>query len=85
MLTVAERSAILETAISRYVKQGYIVQTRSDVSAQLIKKKRLSVFWALVYTVLFVAPLFIYLLWYLMAKDKAVYLFVDESGRVQAQ
>lgn len=85
MLTVPQRSAILETAIARYVHQGYIVQSRSEVAAQLIKKKRLSIWRALFYALLFVAPLLIYILWYLITPDKTVYILVDEKGKVRVQ
>jgi len=82
MLTNAQRAQALETAIAGYVRKGFIVQSRSEFSAQLIKHKKFSLFWALFWLIMAVLPFFIYLLYYLAKKDQSVYLYVDEYGRV---
>ena len=88
-LDEAARSATLDAEIQRYVADGYRLTVRTATTAQLVKPKRWSWGWALVWLVIGVLTiglgLVAYIVWFLLiARDKTVYLSVDISGRVTA-
>jgi len=72
----------LNKQIEEYVKKGYRVQTQTPSTAQLVKPKSFSLFWAFVWFLLFGFGLVIYLLHYVAKKDKAIYIEVNEEGKV---
>ena len=76
-MEVQERAAILEKVIAYYVRHGYRVVARTDVSAQLVKPKEFSFLLAMV------SLLVAYLLYYLAKKDQTLYVFVTEEGKVR--
>ena len=75
-LSIEERSEILGREINRYVRQGYRVVSRTDTTAQLVKPKEFSLFWAII------GFLFLYLLYYLSKKDETLYLEVLPNGQI---
>jgi hypothetical protein len=77
-LSLDKRREILLREIAGYVKKGYRVLSQTDTTAQLVKPKRFSCFWAIV------GILIIYLIWYWSRKDLLVYLSIDPSGKVTA-
>jgi len=79
--SLEERRAILQREINNYVRRGFRVVSQTDTTAQLIKPKRISLFWAIVWTFLIVG-IILYLLWYIVQRDQSVYLEVDEHGRI---
>lgn len=84
-LTEAERSAELDAEIQRYVRNGYRVVSRTPTTAQLIRPKTFSVVAAIFWTLILLVGLLIYLLIYAAQSDEAVYLTVDDYGRVHRQ
>lgn len=82
MMTEAERSAILDAEIMRWVTGGYRLQTRTATTAQLVRPKTFSVALALLGLLLFVFGLVAYLLWYVAQSDESVYLAVGEDGTI---
>ena len=82
MLTVAERSAILEDAIQRYQKGGFHLVSRTDTSAQLYRPKQFSCCLAII-LVFLVIGIILYLIYYLTKKDDSVFLEVDEYGALR--
>ena len=64
----------LDTRISHYVRKGYIVQCQTGTSAQLVKPKKFSFFWAFVWFMCFGVGLLVYLLYYWAKRDHVVYL-----------
>jgi LysM repeat protein len=84
-LSVEERTALLERHIRHLVRRGYRVTSRTEVTAQLVKPKEFSLLWALIWlgVTLCVCGLGIlfYLLYYLVQKDKTIYLEVDPYGQ----
>jgi hypothetical protein len=70
-----QRRAILQAGINSYIGKGYRVISQTDTTAQLVKPKKLSILLAL-------CTLGLALLWYLVKKDKTVYLQVDQFGRL---
>jgi len=75
-LTTDARADILEHEIQKYLQQGYIVQTRTETTAQLIKKKRFSFILALFLNLL-------YVFFYLSDKDKTAYIQVNRQGQIE--
>ena len=79
-----ERSAILDAEVMKYVRMGYEVRARTQTTAQLVKPKKFSFIWALVWFLLFGIGLIIYLLYYWGKRDQAIYLEVDERGTIRS-
>lgn len=73
----------LENEISKYVKQGYRVVSKSDNSAQLVKPKRFSLLWASAWFLLFGIGLIFYLFYFARQKDQTIYLSVDDKGHIK--
>ncbi len=74
--------AILQAEINRYVKKGYRVTSQTARSAQLVKPKKFSIIWAMVWLLLVVLPFVIYLIYYTAKRDQQLYLTVDEQGKI---
>lgn len=82
-LSLQDRQAILDREVAGYVRSGFIVQMRTETTAQLVKPKKFSLFWALLWLILGIgAGFIIYILWYASRRDESVYLEVDERGKV---
>lgn len=73
----------LEPVVRAYVRQGYIVVSRTGSTAQLLKRKSFNFLIALILFILGVVPGVIYILWYMAAKDESLYLEVDAKGHVK--
>ena len=82
LLSLEERSAILDVAVMKYVRMGYEVRSRTQTTVQLVKPKKFSFFWALVWFLLFGIGLIVYLLFYWSERDQTIYLEVDEHGTI---
>ncbi len=81
-MDIQQRRDILQREITGYVKRGFVVQSQTDTTAQLIKRKKFSFLWAFVWLLAAGVGLVVYLIWYAAKRDQAVYLAVDEAGRV---
>jgi hypothetical protein len=79
-----ERSRRLEEELQQYARDGFFVQNRTATTAQLIKPKKFSFIWALVWFLLFGIGLIVYLLYYWGKRDQTVYLAVDERGNIRS-
>lgn len=74
----------LQAEIDLLVRQGYRVASQSESAAHLVKAKKFSIIWALIWFVLAVFPFVIYLLYYVFKWDHRVYLIVDPAtGKVE--
>lgn len=85
MLTVAERSARLETEIRRYVREGFWVQARTDTSARLVRPKQMhpAVVWASFLLIGIGVFIFIaYYLYFLGKRDQVIEISIDAEGNV---
>jgi len=78
----SDPEAILLAEINRYVQLGYQVTSQTARSAQLVKPKRFSVMWAIIWFVLAVVPFVIYVLVYMFKWDHHVLISVDEEGHI---
>jgi hypothetical protein len=59
----------IDSVITGYLAQGFIVANRTPTSATLQKKKEFKVMWAVIGFILCLLPLLIYLLIYAMQPD----------------
>jgi len=82
VLTIEERSAILERAIRDYQKRGWRLIARTEITAQLYKPKEFSCCLAIILVFLIIG-IILYLIYYLTKKDSTVYIEVNEHGKVK--
>ena len=80
----AERSRELEEEIAQYMHEGFFVRQRSATTAQLIRPKKFSFIWALLWFLLFGIGIVVYLIYYAAKQDEGRYVEVDEYGAVKA-
>jgi hypothetical protein len=80
----AERSRELEEEIAQYMHEGFFVRQRSATTAQLIRPKKFSFIWALLWFLLFGIGIVVYLIYYAAKQDEGRYVEVDEYGTVKA-
>ena len=66
----------METSISSYVAQGFVVMNKTEVSAMLSKKKEFSIPIAIVGFLVCGVGLLIYAVVYAMQKDKVVEILI---------
>ena len=81
-LSLDERSAILDAEVMKYARRGYEVRSRTQTAAQLVRPKKFSFIWALLWFLVFGVGILVYVLYYLGKSDQTVYLQVDERGKV---
>ena len=82
-LSVQERSNILDDQVRNYVQGGYRVESRTPTTAQLVRPKKFSFLWALLWFLLFGIGILVYVAYYLAKSDQTVYLEVDDEGKVR--
>ena len=82
-LSVQERSNILDDEVRNYVQRRYRVESRTPTAAQLVRPKKFSLLWALLWFLLFGIGILIYVAYYLAKSDQKVYLEVDDAGKVR--
>jgi multisubunit Na+/H+ antiporter MnhB subunit len=83
-ISEAERSRELEEEISQYMGRGFFVRQRTATTAQLMRPKRFSFLWALLWFLVFGVGIVVYLIYYAAKQDQGRYLEVDEYGAVKA-
>jgi hypothetical protein len=66
----------LESSVSSYIAQGYVVANRTPNSATMLKRKEFSVLWAVVGFFLCLLPFLIYCIVYATQQDQMVEIFV---------
>ena len=77
-----QRQAILKTEIARYVGQGWVVINETGTSANLVRKKKFSFWWALLWFLLLFVGLIVYIFYYLSKNDESVYISVGSAGEI---
>jgi Ca2+/Na+ antiporter len=83
-ISEAERSRELDEEIQEYVRQGFFVRHRTATTAQLVRPKRFSFVWALLWFLMFGIGILVYLIYYAAKQDEGRYAEVDEYGEVKA-
>ena len=74
----------VEEELSEYSRDGFFVRHRTDTTAQLVKPKKFSFLWALLWFLVFGIGLVVYLIYYAAKRDEGRYVEVDEYGAVRA-
>ena len=82
-MSLAERTATLDSIVARYVRRGYRVVSRTPTTAQLVKPKNFSCLWATLWLLVLVVGLLVYIFYYMSKKDDTIYLEVDAYGTVR--
>lgn len=83
LVTLEERRAILQGRVNRYVAQGYRVISQTETNAQLVRPKRFSFIWFIIFIITLIGWL-VYLFYHVLLKREIqVYLTVDERGKIQ--
>jgi hypothetical protein len=80
----AERSRELEEEITQYMSDGFFVRQRTATTAQLVRPKRFSFVWALLWFLVFGVGIIVYLIYYAAKQDEGRYVEVDEYGAIKA-
>lgn len=65
------------------MRRGYRVESRIPTAAQLLRPKKFSFLWALLWFLLFGIGILIYVAYYLAKSDQTMYLEVDDAGKVR--
>lgn len=60
----------METVISSYVIQGFVLANKTQSSATMMKKKEFSVLWAVIGLLICILPLLVYIIVYASQSDK---------------
>lgn len=81
-MEIQQRRDILQHEIGNYLKHGFRVISQTDTTAQLIKPKKFSFFWAFIWFLALGIGLLVYIIYYMAKKDQQIYLSVDENGRI---
>ncbi len=81
---MASNSTALQNEINDYVRTGFIVQSQTETSAQLLKPKVFSFVWAFIWFLLLGVGVLIYIFYYMSKNDESVYLYV-EDGKVMSR
>jgi len=81
MKTLEERKAILEAEITKQLKKGWQIASRTDTTCQLTKEKRPDGCTTTILILLFVIPGILYLIF--MKGTTTVYIEISENGDVK--
>lgn len=69
----------LQEHINWYVKQGYRIVSQTETAAQLVRPKQFSMMWFLLGLLAVGVGAVLYIIYYAIKKDKAVYLTVVDG------
>lgn len=81
-LTIEKRREILQHEINSYVKKGFRVISQTDTTAQLVKPKKFSLLWAIIWLLVLIIGLLVYIFYYMAKKDEQIYIEVTPTGKV---
>lgn len=80
-ISAIDTKAILQSVIDYYISDGYRITSQTDITAQMVKPKKFS--WLSIILLLFyVFPFLIYLIFYLVQKEKSIYIKIDPTGSI---
>ncbi len=81
-LSINDRKEILTQQVARYVRQGWIVESETDTTANLSKKKKFSFWWAFIWFLLLFVGLIVYIFYYLAKDDETMYISIGQTGDI---
>src|SRR5713226_8327468 len=70
----------MESAVSGYIAQGFVVANRTPTSVTLVKRKQFSIVMLVIGLILCVVPLFLYLVYYAMQQDQVFELTLAQAS-----
>jgi hypothetical protein len=76
------KRAILQRAVSERIGKGYRVISQTDYGAQLVKPKKFHILLFIILLLPAAFPGVLYLIWHITRSDKAIYLEVDDAGKL---
>jgi len=76
-------SAVFQREINSYVRRGYRVVSQTQWTCQLVRPKKFSLIWAVIWFLLMLFPFILYLLYYAGKRDEQVYLTITADGKIQ--
>ncbi len=82
-ITGTVQNKILDERIFQYAEGGYRVIHRSDDSVQLLRPKRFSFLWAVIWFLFFGMGILVYFAYYFAKREKTTYITVTSSGSIQ--
>jgi hypothetical protein len=77
----AERRRELEAEIAQYMSEGFFVRQRTATTAQLVRPKRFSFIWALLWFLVFGIGIVVYLIYYAPSRMRAATLRLTSTER----
>lgn len=81
LISTSERRRILQDEVRKAAKDGYRVVSQTEWSAQLVRPKRFSVVWFLIWLLLALFPVALYLVYHFgIKRDPQLLIEVDECG-----
>ena len=72
-------NVILDKVSALYMSEGYIVILRTNTQLQLIRKKKFSLLWAVLWFLLWGVGLLVYIFYYISKKDEQINITLDEE------
>jgi len=72
------RQPIFEERITEFVLRGYRVVSRTETTAQLVRPKVFSFFWATAWFLVCGVGVLVYLFWYASKRDEVLYLSIED-------
>lgn len=81
MKTLEERKAILETEVSKQLRKGWRISSRTDTGCQLLYDKKRDTFVVVILFLFFILPGIFYLL-FTQGRTQSVFIEVKEDGEL---
>jgi len=70
----------LESAVSGYIAQGFVVANRTPTGVTLVKRKQFSIVALVIGLILCIVPLLVYLIYYAMLTDQVIELTLGQAA-----
>jgi hypothetical protein len=82
-LMQATQQRALQDRVNKYIRDGYRVVSQSPTTAQLVRPKKFSLFFFLLWLIVGLGfGALVYIGWYMAKRDEQIYLVVDANARV---
>jgi hypothetical protein len=72
----------MESAVTGYIAQGFVVANRTPTSVTVVKRKQFSIVALVIGLILCVVPLLIYLVYYLTLTDQLIEITLAQVGQL---
>jgi hypothetical protein len=82
MVDESVRNKALEEAMREHEENGFHLERQGDFEAVMVKPKKFSFLWAIVWFLFFGIGILVYIFYYLAKSDERIRLEVNQEGRV---